>query len=74
MTRFEKVVGTLEKTQNGSTDDWHQKLEALNRENVKWRMDYEDINTKKLQEIHQAFKLMNSQMGKGSTDWKERCD
>ena len=43
-------------------------------ESGKWRVDYEDMQAKKLQEVHEAIKELNSQIGKGANDWRDRCD
>lgn len=43
-------------------------------ENSKWRGDYEDINTQKVIEIHNALKLLNSNIGKVNSDAKDRFD
>lgn len=59
MNRFEKVISAIEKQQSGVSDEWVTKLDEMHKENLKWRVDYEDINTKKLQEIHSALKVLN---------------
>ena len=43
-------------------------------ESAKWKGDYEDINTKKVVEIHSALKLLNSNIGKVNSDCKDRFD
>ena len=43
-------------------------------DNTKWRVDMEDMNSKKFQEIHEAVKIVNNQMGKGSDDWQDRSE
>ena len=74
MNRFEKILTAIEKHQTGSVGDFKTQIDLLNQENVKWRVDYEDLNTKKLQEIHAALKVLNVNIGKGANDWKERLD
>jgi len=48
MNRFEKVISAIEKHQVSSTDEFRKQIEQYSADNVKWRVDYEDINTKKL--------------------------
>ena len=55
MSRFEKVIGAIEKHQVGGIEELKQANDAFKAESSKWRIDYEDANTKKLQEIHQAI-------------------
>ena len=52
MGRFEKVIGAIEKHQVGGIEELKQANDAFKNESTKWRIDYEDANTKKLQEIH----------------------
>ena len=37
-----------------------------------WRSEFEDVNTKKVLEIHNALKLLNNNIGKVSSDSKDR--
>ena len=41
---------------------------------MKWRSEFEDLNTKKIIEIHNALKLLNSNIGKVNSDGKDRFD
>lgn len=49
-------------------------LTKQEEENSKWRGGYEDINTQKVIEIHNALKLLNSNIGKVNSDAKDRFD
>lgn len=40
----------------------------------KWKIEFEDLNSKKVIEIHNALKLLNSNIGKANTDSKDRYD
>lgn len=39
-----------------------------------WRGDFDDLNTKKVVEIHNALKLLNNNIGKVNNDSKDRYD
>jgi hypothetical protein len=41
---------------------------------MKWRSEFEDLNTKKIIEIHNALKLLNQNIGKVNSDSKDRFD
>jgi hypothetical protein len=41
-------------------------------ENEKWRVEFDDVNTKKVLEIHNALKLLNNNIGKVGSDSKDR--
>lgn len=43
-------------------------------EGLKWRSEFEDLNTKKIIEIHNALKLLNQNIGKVNSDSKDRFD
>ena len=74
MSRFEKVINALEKHQVGGLEGVRRELDDFRIENSKWKNDYEDMNQRKLEEVHQAIKQVNSSMLKTENDWKDRCD
>ena len=74
MTRFEKIIAAIEKHQVGGIDELKQANDVAKAENSKWRIDYEDANSRKIQEIHQAIQVVSQQLGKTVSDWKERAD
>ncbi len=41
---------------------------------MKWRSEFEDLNTKQIIEIHNALKLLNQNIGKVNSDSKDRFD
>lgn len=43
-------------------------------ETNKWKVDYEDISTKKIQEIHSALKMLNQNIKNGQNDLKDTKD
>ena len=74
MTRFEKVVSAIEQHLVGGIDSLKKENEDFRMENGQWRVDYEDMQAKKLKEVHDAIKELNSQIGKGANDWRDRAD
>ncbi|CDW87201.1 UNKNOWN [Stylonychia lemnae] len=74
ITRFERVISAFEKYIDTQTSDLRGILAKQAEENSKWKGDYEDINTKKVVEIHSALKLLNSNIGKVNSDCKDRFD
>ena len=74
MSRFEKVIAAIEKHQVGGIEELKQANDLAKAENSKWRIDYEDANSRKTQEIHQAIQVISQQLGKTVSDWKERAD
>ena len=74
MNRFEKVVSAIETHLVGGIDNLKRENEDFRIENGKWRVDYEDMQAQKLREVHDAIKELNTQIGKGNNDWRERCD
>ena len=55
MSRFEKVLAAMEKHQNSGIEELKQVVDLSKTESSKWRIDYEDANSRKIQEIHQAI-------------------
>ena len=74
MTRFEKIVSAIEQHLVGGIENLKKDSEDFRLENGQWRVDYEDLQAKKLKEVHEAIKELNSQIGKGANDWRDRCD
>lgn len=48
MSRFDKVVTAIEKQMTSSTDAISNTLKKHVEETNKWKVDYEDISTKKI--------------------------
>lgn len=74
MTRFEKVISAIEQHLVGGIENLKKDSEDFRMENGKWRVDYEDMQAKKLTEVHEAIKELNNQIGKGANDWRDRAD
>ena len=74
MARFEKVVSAIELHLVGGIESLKKENEDFRIENGKWRVDYEDMQGKKLNEVHEAIKELNTQIGKGANDWRDKAD
>lgn len=74
ITRFERVISAFEKYIDTQTSDLRGVIAKYGEEQARWKVDYEDINTKKVVEIHSALKLLNSNIGKVNSDCKDRFD
>ena len=74
MTRFEKVISAIEQHLVGGIENLKKENEDFRMENGKWWVDYEDMQAKKLNEVHEAIKELNTQIGKGANDWRDRAD
>ena len=60
MTRFEKVISAIEQHLVGGIENLKKDNEDFRMENGKWRVDYEDMQAKKLKEVHEAIKELNN--------------
>lgn len=74
MTRFERVISAFEKYIDTQTGDLRTIISKEAEESHKWRSEFEDLNTKKIIEIHNALKLLNQNIGKVNSDSKDRYD
>jgi len=74
MTRFERVISAFEKYIDTQTGDLRTIISKEAEEGLKWRSEFEDLNTKKIIEIHNALKLLNQNIGKVNSDSKDRYD
>jgi hypothetical protein len=72
--RFERVISAFEKYIDTQTSGIRDMLQKYQEENNNWKVQFEDINTKKVVEIHAALKLLNSNIGKVNSDNKDRFD
>ena len=72
--RFERVISAFEKYIDTQTADLRTVISKQTEESLKWRSEFEDLNTKKIIEIHNALKLLNQNIGKVNSDSKDRFD
>lgn len=59
MTRFEKIVGAFEKHIEQRTSELSEQVTSQDEKQSKWKISFEDLQTKKMLEIHAALKLLN---------------
>lgn len=74
ISRFERVQSAFEKYIDTQTGDLRALMIKQTEEQIKWRSEFEDLNTKKIIEIHNALKLLNQNIGKVNSDSKDRYD
>ena len=74
ISRFERVVAAFEKYIDQQTGDLRGIISRQAEESMKWKSEFEDLNTKKIIEIHNALKLLNVSIGKVNSDSKDRFD
>ena len=72
--RFERVISAFEKYIDTQTSYLRLIIGRQAEESLKWRSEFEDLNTKKIIEIHNALKLLNQNIGKVNSDSKDRFD
>ena len=72
--RFERVISAFEKYVDAQTGEIRSLLQKYQEENSNWKVQFDDINTKKVVEIHAALKLLNSNIGKVNSDNKDRYE
>lgn len=74
ISRFERVISAFEKYIDTQTGDLRSIISRQTEESLKWKSEFEDLNTKKIIEIHNALKLLNVSIGKVNSDSKDRFD
>lgn len=74
MRRFDNVVSALEKQLLQTIDELRSQLHDFKSDNTRWRIDFEDITAKKITEIHQALKMLNSQHKQNRDELKDIKD
>jgi uncharacterized protein YdeI (YjbR/CyaY-like superfamily) len=57
-----------------TTDDVKNSIKKQVEETNKWKVDYEDISTRKIQEIHAALKMLNANIKNVASELKEGRD
>ena len=74
LRRFENVITALEKQHLSLGEDLRGQVNSFKQDNTKWRVDYEDITTKKIQEIHSALKMFNQVLKAVKDELKDTKD
>ena len=72
--RMEKISSAMEKHTFGQMNEIKIQLQNLDEKTEKWRINFEDSESKKLLELHSAMKILNSNFQKVSRDSKDRFD
>lgn len=72
--RFEKIIGAFEKLLNNQANELRESINQNDEKVSKWKVSFEDLQTRKLLEIHSVLKLLNKNIAKGTKDAKERYD
>ena len=60
VTRIEKVMGTLESFSKLQVSELRKDITAVKQETDRWTVNFEDMQARKIMEIHQAIKVLNS--------------
>ena len=74
INRFEKVIGAFEKLIYNQTNEIRETMTTNDEKINKWRVNFEDLQTKKLLEIHTVLKQLNKNLSKAKEDTKERIN
>ena len=59
VTRIEKIMSTLEGFTKMQVSDLRKEITLVKQETEKWSINFEDVQVRKLVEIHQAIKVLN---------------
>ena len=59
VTRIEKVISTLEGFTKVQTSDLRREVTNVKQETERWGVNFEDLHSRKIVEIHQAIKVLN---------------
>ena len=60
INRFEKIVGAFEKHIETQTSELRESISKNDEKVNKWRVGFEELQSKKILEIHSALKLLNT--------------
>lgn len=74
VTRIEKVMSTLEQFTKHQVNDLQQQLNNTNSDTQKWQVNFEDLQARKILEIHQAIKVLNQNFVFVQKDSKDKFD
>jgi len=74
MSRFEQVLSVTEGQSSGSFEQIRKEFLKNVQDTIKWKADFEDINSNKLLEVHAAIKLTNTHTEKKAADGNDRVE
>jgi hypothetical protein len=72
--RMEKISSAMEKHTLTQLIDLKAQIQTYDDKMEKWRITFEDAESKKLLELHSAMKILNSNFQKVSRDSKDRFE
>lgn len=59
ITRIEKVMSTLESFAKMQVGELRKEITSVRQETDRWTVNFEDLHSRKIIEIHQAIKVLN---------------
>jgi len=59
VTRIEKVMSTLESFAKMQVGELRKEITSVRQETDRWTVNFEDLHSRKIMEIHQAIKVLN---------------
>lgn len=74
ITRVEKVMSTLEQFSKMQVSELRKDITTVKQDIDRWTVNYEDIQARKIMEIHQAIKVLNSNAAFIQKDTIERIE
>ena len=74
ITRVEKVMSTLEQFSKMQISDLRKEITTVKQDLDRWSVSYEDMQARKIMEIHQAIKTLNSNSAFIQKDTIERIE
>ena len=67
-------MSTLEQFAKHQVNDLQQQLNNTNSDTQKWQVNFEDLQARKILEIHQAIKVLNQNFVFVQKDSKDKFD
>ena len=74
IARVEKVISTLEQFTKHQVSELKAEISTVSVDTSKWQVNFEDIQARKIIEIHQAIKVLNQNYLFMQKDSKDKYD
>ena len=74
VTRIEKVMSTMEQYMKHQVSDLQGQINSLTQDTQKWQVNFEDMQARKILEIHQAIKVLNQNYVFMQRDTKDKFE
>ena len=74
VTRIEKVMSTLEQFTKHQVTELKNEIISVSQDTQKWQINFEDIQARKIIEVHQAIKVLNQNYLFMQKDAKDKFD